>query len=293
MVKKDIVKLGDIRREAIRSLKEMGKDSANIEVDIYLSYLLKCRKIDLLMGEEREITEIEMSKIEEYLIERGKSRPLQYIMGECEFMGLKFHVGEGVLIPRSDTEVLIEKVLEIHSKDGFKKGVDICTGSGCIAISLDSLGKDIVMMGIDISEDALVYAKKNNELHGEKVRLVQGDLFDIDFEDMIKREMGEIDFIVSNPPYIESEETEVLMEEVRVHEPMLALDGGGDGLMFYRKITDISSSILNKNGWLFFEIGYNQGEAVSEIMRVAGFDVFDVVADYGGNDRVVYGKFRG
>ncbi len=210
---------------------------------------------------------------------RSEHIPLQYITGEQEFMGLSFKVNEHVLIPRQDTECLVEKVLSL-CKD--KRVLDMCTGSGCIAISLQKLGQASKTCGVDISEKALAVAKENAKGNEANVEWIQSDLFESVSE--------KYDIIVSNPPYIESEEVRNLMPEVRIHEPRIALDGKEDGLFFYRSIVGVAKDYLLEDGWLFFEIGYNQGESVKQLLANANFKEIEVIKDLSGLDRVVFGK---
>ena len=196
-------------------------------------------------------------------------------------MGLEFKVNENVLIPRQDTEILVEEALrELH--DGMDI-LDLCTGSGCILISLLRYSNDCTGLGVDLSEGALAVAEENAEklLSDRQIRFLKSDLFE--------GVNGVYDRIVSNPPYIPSNVIETLMPEVKEHEPLQALDGGGDGLYFYRKITEQCGNYLKPGGMLYFEIGYDQGEAVSGLLSKAGFREIRVVKDYGGLDRVVSG----
>ena len=227
--------------------------------------------------------------------------PVQYITGKQEFMGLTFSVNQNVLIPRMDTEILVEEVLK--ELDDGSRILDMCTGSGCILLSLLYYSNDCEGVGVDISEEALDVAKDNAG------RLILDDTFDILFktgglgkkhleEDKIEfiqsnlfnDVRGKFDIIVSNPPYIRSDVIPTLMEEVRDYEPLLALDGKEDGLHFYREIIKKSPQYLNGGGKLFFEIGYDQAEPVIALMEEAGFKDVTVVQDYAHLDRVVWGR---
>jgi release factor glutamine methyltransferase len=225
----------------------------------------------------------------EMVIEKRASRiPLQHITGVQEFMGLEFRVNEHTLIPRQDTEILVEEVMR-HLSDGMRI-IDMCTGSGCILLSLLRYSNECEWVGIDISEEALIVARENAVRLGIDAEFLCGDLF----EPLEKFESGKttdrlFDMIVSNPPYIETSVIPTLMPEVREHEPIAALDGKDDGLYFYRIIVDRSADYIRKGGYLFFEIGYNQGAAVSKIMSDAGFSQINVIKDYAGLDRVVMG----
>ncbi len=214
--------------------------------------------------------------------------PLQHITGEQEFMGLVFKVDGHVLIPRQDTEILVEEALR-HLHDGMNL-LDMCTGSGCILLSLLYYSNGCSGTGVDISKEALVLARENaaqiSRLAGGKeeisnCRFLQSDLFE-------KLE-GKYDMIVSNPPYIPTEVISGLMEEVRDYEPMEALDGKEDGLFFYREISVGAYDFLKGGGYLFYEIGHDQANAVEDIMEKAGYREVTVVKDYAGLDRVVYG----
>ena len=243
----------------------------------------QCDRVYLMTEGNREMTKEAAETYAAFLNEREGGRPLQYILGECEFMGLPFFVGEGVLIPRADTETLVEAVLETAAREGLKKGLDLGTGSGCIPISLEKVG-GLSMTAVDISPRALGYAERNAERNKASVRFFSGDLFRPLPE-------GEVfDFIVSNPPYIPRGDLAGLMTEVRDHEPENALDGGADGLDFYRRILAESGPYLREGGWIFFEMGYDQGSALMELMKEAGFVRLECRKDLAGLDRVVLGK---
>ena len=250
--------------------------------DAWLLLAMACR-IDHTYYYVHMDEEMSQEQIREYqalLSKRAERIPLQYIVGEQEFMGLTFSVNEHVLIPRQDTEVLVEEVMK-NLHDGFRI-LDLCTGSGCILLSLLHYSNDCSGVGADLSEEALEVARKNAEQLGESSALfVQGDLF--------APVEGKFEIIVSNPPYICSDVIPTLMEEVREHEPMQALDGGADGLDFYRKIIQGAKEHLCGGGQLFFEIGYDQGEAVQRLMEQAGYREVECVQDFAGLDRVVFG----
>lgn len=216
------------------------------------------------------------------LARRERRIPLQQITGEQEFMGLSFYVNEHVLIPRQDTEILVEETARFL-KDGMQF-LDLCTGSGCILLSLLHLKPGAEGTGADLSPEALKVAEKNRERLGAKAALIQSDLFD--------KIEGAFDVIVSNPPYIKRTEIETLMDEVRLHEPYMALDGHEDGLYFYRKIAEEAPKYLRAGGGLFLEIGCDQGACVAELLRQQGFADVKVVKDLAGLDRVVEGFNR-
>ena len=213
---------------------------------------------------------------------RGIHKPLQQITGKAYFMGLEFTVNEHVLIPRQDTEILVEEALKRMSEHA--RILDLCTGSGCILLSLLYNKNKAEGVGIDISEDALEVAKRNScdlNIHAEFIK-----------SNLLEKAEGAFDLIVSNPPYIPAKVIEGLMEEVRDYEPHLALDGGEDGLDFYRRIVAEAGAYLNPGGWLIMEIGQEQGEAVRQMLLQAGYEEIEVVQDLAGLDRVVLGRMH-
>ena len=223
------------------------------------------------------------------MIDRRSARvPLQQILGSQEFMGLTFRVTPDVLIPRQDTETLVEQVLQ-EQKDPDIRLLDLCTGSGCIAISLAVKGGYESVTATDLSEEALKVAERNAKTHQKKIIFRQGDLFSA----LPRTEAGTFDIITSNPPYIPTAVIATLEPEVREHEPMMALDGTEDGLRFYRQIAQEAGTWLKPGGAIYLEIGYDQGEAVSGLLREAGFDKVRVVKDLPGKDRVVCGVWPG
>ena len=270
-------------REAVgigeKILTEAGIMDVKTDAWMLLEMTAKIDRNFYYMHMNDEITQEQLTEYESVLKKRAEHIPLQYIIGETEFMGLPFKVNSNVLIPRQDTETLVEEVLKV-AKPGMKV-LDMCTGSGCIIISILHHGKELEGYASDISRHAINVAKENAKLNQVAVSFETGDLFD-----HIK---GTYDIIVSNPPYIRTEEIAKLMPEVQNFEPFNALDGKEDGLFFYRRIVEQAVDYLNTAGYLLFEIGHDQGEAVSELMVQAGFKDVRVVKDLAGNDRVVTG----
>ena len=271
-------------REAIETgTRILQKENiADAKIDAWYLLQMAC-KIDrnfYYLHEEDELTAEQQSEYESTVHKRAEHVPLQYIIGEQEFMGLKFKVNSNVLIPRQDTETLVEEALRI-AKPGMRV-LDLCTGSGCIIISLTKNVADISCTGSDISKQALLVAKENAKANEVEVEWERSDLFE--------NISGTFDLIVSNPPYIPTGEIPGLMPEVRDFEPVDALDGKEDGLYFYRIITEKSPEYLTSDGYLYFEIGYDQGEAVSAMMRQCGYTQVEVIKDLAGNDRVVKGR---
>lgn len=257
---------------------------AALDARLLLEHVCETDRNTLLAHGERDVSAEEQSRYEELIARRAGRIPLQHLTGVQEFMGLEFRVNEHVLIPRQDTEILVEEVLK-NLHDGMRI-LDMCTGSGCILISLLHYSNGCDGVGADISKEALEVACENAERLLEAERSVcfrQSNLFGA--------VSGKYEIIVSNPPYIERGDIPGLMPEVREHEPIAALDGGEDGLDFYREIIRESRAHLAGGGMLFFEIGCTQGAAVQECMRQNGFVETAIVKDYSGLDRVVYGTW--
>ena len=268
-----------------QTLKGAGVPDGDLDARLLLEYACEITRSDLLVHGDREATPEKVSLYLSLLERRSKRIPLQHLTGTQDFMGLTFEVNENVLIPRQDTEILVEEVIrDLHSGSRI---LDLCTGSGCILISLLNYSNDCHGVGVDLSEEALKVARRNAEkLIPEKdCSFLEGDLFE--------NVEGKFDVMTSNPPYIPSDEVEGLMPEVREHEPRMALDGREDGLHFYRRILKECPPYLNGGANVFFEIGCDQGEAVSAYMKDAVFMEVKVIKDYAGLDRVVTGVFVG
>lgn len=274
-----------------RKLYETGKDrlekagiqEAALDARLLLEEVCRTDRNTLLVHGDRAVTEEEETQFRIFIERRSTHEPLQQITGWQEFMGLRFSVTEDVLVPRQDTETLVEEVMR-YLRDGMEI-LDVCTGSGCILLSLLRYSNGCRGVGCDISEKALAVAGQNAKELGISAQFIQSDLFE-----SIE---GRFEYIVSNPPYIRKDMIPTLMEEVRDHEPLIALDGGEDGLDFYWKITREATEHLYSGGMLFFEIGYDQGEAVKLLMEEEGYEEVTVSQDLAGLDRVVYGTFNG
>lgn len=270
-----------------QELYRMGKDrlteakipEAELDARLLLEEVCGTDRNDLLVHGDKEVPPEQCDRYVEYIQRRQKREPLQQITGYQEFMGLRFKVTPDVLIPRQDTETLVEEVMR-YLHDGMHL-LDMCTGSGCILLSLLKYSNDCEGTGCDISEKALKVAEENAEMLSLNASFVQSNLFE--------NISGKYEFIVSNPPYIPTGVIPTLMEEVRDHEPVSALDGREDGLYFYREIVEKAGEYLYPGGMLFFEIGYDQAEKVSSLMREAGYQEVTVCKDLAGLDRVVYG----
>ena len=257
-------------------------DIADAKTDSWLLLAMAC-KIDhtyYYMHIDEEMSEEQVRDFEVLIRKRAERVPLQYITGEQEFMGLTFHVNSNVLIPRQDTETLVEEALKVI-KPGMKV-MDMCTGSGCVLISILKNAHDVEGIGYDISKQAINVAKENAKFNEVPAVFERSDLF----EDVVE---NDFDVIVSNPPYIPTDLVATLMPEVSQFEPREALDGKGDGLYFYSKILEQCKNYMKQDGYILFEIGCEQGDAVSTMMRLAGFSEVHVIKDLARNDRVVMG----
>jgi len=272
--------------QGCRTLQAAGIEEATLDARLLLEAVCGTDRNDLLVHGEQPVMPQAEEKYLHWIRQRAEHIPLQQLTGEQDFMGLTFSVNEHVLIPRQDTEILVEEVLkELHDS---MRILDMCTGSGCILLSLLHYSNDCEGLGVDLSAEALEVAGRNvlkvlTPEKAEHAHFLQSDLFE--------KVEGKFEIIVSNPPYIASAEVEKLMPEVRDHEPRMALDGTEDGLLFYRRIIKEAGKHLVNSGMLFFEIGYDQGQAVSELMRAGGYREVQVVQDYAGLDRVVLGTY--
>lgn len=278
----------------VKRLSDAGIAEAELDARLLLEWCCKTDRQTLFMTPERPLSLSEETGYEDAIGVRAGHKPLQHITGEQCFMGLDFAVTEDVLIPRADTEILVEEVM----KDGYAgtEILDLCTGSGCILLSLLHYGTSVSGVGCDISEAALSVAKENakrlfSDTNGSDndsagiafAEFRQGDLY----EALTENNPDRFDIIVSNPPYIVRDIIPTLMPEVKDHEPMLALDGGTDGLDFYRRIIADAPSHLTHEGRIYLEIGYDQADTVSRLLSDAGFSDIRVIRDYAGLDRVV------
>lgn len=324
-------------REVLTNIRERlqkaGIEDFEYESWVFLDWKLHIDRAEFYMNPNGEVKEEFLAELESVLKQREQRVPLQYLMGECEFMGYDFYVDERVLIPRQDTECLVElavesirkkavetrqkqnlleadysgytakeDIVEFHENHGAQqfekrgaenrkpekkstkvKVLDLCTGSGCIGISVAKLCPNTEVTLADISDGALSVAKKNAQNLEADVTLIKGNLFE-NIE-------GRFDYILSNPPYIPSEVIESLMPEVKEHEPRLALDGEADGLSFYRKIINEAPDYLNPDGRIYFEIGAEQGEDLTHLMNERGFSEVKVYKDLAGLDRIVTGIY--
>lgn len=271
-----------------QKLVAAGIEEAALDARLLLEYICRTDRNELIIHADRERSSIEEQFYKTVIEKRASHIPLQHITGEQEFMGLSFQVNAHVLIPRQDTEILVEEAMR-YLGDGMRI-LDMCTGSGCILLSLLKYSNECEGVGIDISREALKIAQENAQRLQLDAVFLEGDLFLPLKNFKSERTLDTLfDMIVSNPPYIETRIIDTLMPEVRLHEPLGALDGGEDGLYFYRKIVAKAPKYMRKGAYLFLEIGCAQAQAVTVLMQAAGFVRIQVLKDYAGLDRVVFG----
>lgn len=274
----------EIRKIAIENLIKSNIEDANTKISILLQYLLSMSKTEIMLHENMELDETQKEEIFKRVEEIIEGKPIQYITHHQEFMGLDFYVDENVLIPQPDTEILVEETIHmINRKNENIRILDLCTGSGAIAVSIENYALDrniIKIYASDISAEALEIARKNAILNNEEtnIRFIKSNMFE-NIND-------KFDIILSNPPYIETQTIANLSKEVQ-NEPHIALDGGADGLDFYRIIAKEAKKHLNRNGWILLEIGYNQKESVSNLLQEEKYENITCIKDLNGNDRVI------
>lgn len=279
--------LKEILDQGKMELQEAGIAESDLDAWLLLEYVTGIGRAMYYVRQNEELSKQEEIQYNKAVRERKKRVPLQHITGEQEFMGLTFKVNGSVLVPRQDTEILVEEVLRA-AHPGMTV-LDMCTGSGCILISVIQLMKNKgilpgICAGTDISGEALAVAEDNAARYGLDISFLQGNLFE--------NVNGTYDLIVSNPPYIKTSDIDCLEPEVREYDPMLALDGKEDGLYFYRRIIEDAPDYLTENGQLYFEIGFDQAEDVKKLMEDGGFARITVKKDLTGLDRVVYGVYN-
>ncbi|HOI30851.1 MAG TPA: peptide chain release factor N(5)-glutamine methyltransferase [Melioribacteraceae bacterium] len=259
--------------------------SARINAELLLSHLLKCKRLDLYLRFEQPLSENEVDEFRSMIARRGKYEPVQYIIGNTDFYGLNFLVNPSVLIPRPETEILVETIINNHKFDGPIKILDIGSGSGNIAVSLAKNLSDGDLLSIDISEEALKTAESNaGRLNVNNVKFIKADILSNGFA-----ADSHFDLIVSNPPYISDSEYGSLQKEIILYEPKNALSDNMDGLNFYRRISSFADEKLNPGGYLYFEIGLGQSDSVKSILENNGFGEIKIIQDYQRIDRVIYG----
>lgn len=287
--------------ESLKSLLKKGTEilekskieEAGLDAWLLLEYATGKNRAYYFAHSEEAVEENLVQTYEMLCENRGKRIPLQHLTHQAFFMGYEFYVNDQVLIPRQDTECVVEQALELLKPMKAPRILDMCTGSGCILLSLLCEREDASGVGADVSRGALKVAERNAESLkvAERLKLIQSDLFsDVFFQETCGAGSETYDMIISNPPYIPTADIRELMDEVRFHDPFLALDGKEDGLFFYRRITEDGTAFLKPGGWLIYEIGCDQGEAVSEFMKDRGFLEVSVKKDLCGLPRMVFGR---
>jgi release factor glutamine methyltransferase len=267
-------------------LQRKGIESPRINAELLLANILSCKRLNLYLLFDRPLTEEEMAKYRELLKRRSKFEPLQYIIGNVEFYGLEFNVNPSVLIPRPETELLVEAIIDIYKDLGPVKILDIGTGSGNIAVTLARNLNDAFITAIDISEEALKTAKENAVFNSVDNKI------DFIHSDFLKDELNLLDFdvIVSNPPYISISDYETLRPELKIYEPKSALTDHNSGYIFYEVISSRAYNILKQSGRLFFEVGKDQYSEVNRIMITNNFQNITIRKDYQNIERVISGE---
>ena len=276
--------IGEILIKSYGILKKVGIESYILDSQLLLTKVLNVNKLFIMINRSFDLNPKQENEFIRLIHLRENKMPVKYILEECEFMGMNFIVRPGVLIPRPDTEILVEGVIEYINKRAYTEVCDVCSGSGAIGIAIAEFVKEAKVTLYDISREAVALSKSNLEKFdlSKRVSAEFSDLLQVAIDENKKFQV-----VVSNPPYIRDEVIPTLMEDVKNYEPYLALSGGEDGLDFYRRITKQSLQVLEKGGLLAFEIGYDQKELVVGILLKSGFRGVECIKDLSGNDRVV------
>lgn len=279
--------VNSLYENTLQELESHGIEDSPFETDVIFEEIFgRDFRLKLMTGAlKREETESEASRLQEMLRRRLSGEPLQYIVGRWDFYRGEFSVGEGVLIPRQDTETLVESALRLVKDIKSPKILDLCSGTGCIAITLSELLPESEVHAVELYDDAYSYLEKNISDHGNRVIPHKLDVLS---PDSVK-EFRDFDLITCNPPYLTEQDMQALQPEV-THEPVTALYGGPDGLDFYRKLPIIWKPSLKQDGYIAFEIGASQGEAVKEILKDVGYKNVRIIQDLCGKDRTVVAK---
>ncbi len=269
-------------------LETAGIEESLLGVRLLLQHVLGCERIELVLNPQLELSEKEWQVFDLYISRRCLHEPIQHIMETQNFLGYDFKVSRATLIPRPETEELVNLAASLLRLNEECQVLDMGTGSGCIPVSLCLLNDKVQCIGVDYSLEALEVARQNGHKLGvaDRIRWIHSNLF----EQIEKSESNRCDMLISNPPYINSDEVLRLDREVKDYEPVSALDGGVDGLCFYRAITEQAGDYLKTGGYLLYEIGHDQKAAVMEMMALAGYQDVKGLQDLSGRDRIVYGR---
>ena len=283
----------ELLEEGYQILNSAGIEEARLDAWLLLEFVADIKRAWYYAHMDETAETAVAERYRQLCEKRAQHIPLQHLTGQAYFMGYEFYVDDRVLVPRQDTETLVEEAISHLRELPAPKILDMCTGSGCILLSLLMELPQASGTGVDVSADALEVAKENTRRLGleKRAELIQSDLFSADyFEKNSRKKCMEYDMLISNPPYIRTADIDGLMDEVRLHDPRLALDGKADGLYFYEKITEQAGKYLKPGGWLIYEIGCDQGKDVAEIMKKKGFIQIEVKKDLAGLDRIVEGR---
>ena len=268
-------------------LEKKGVESARTNAELLLADILNCKRLELYLSFDKPLKDVELDIYREFIKKRGQRIPLQYILGYVDFYGYKFCVDQNVLIPRPETELLVEKIIEDNSAKDKLRILDIGCGSGNISLVIANKIMQSDVIGIDVSAEAISNAEKNKSAikENDNITFLQIDILNASVE-----HLGKFDIIVSNPPYISLNDFIELEPELRDYEPRISLTDELDGLSFYRKIVSLSKQMLNPKGRIYFEVGKDQYKPISEMMLKTGFSNMKVIKDYSGIERIVYGE---
>ncbi len=268
-------------------LEKKGVESPRANAELLLAEVLNCKRLELYLSFDKPLKENEINDYREFLRKRGMRIPLQYILGYVDFYGYKFFVDENVLIPRPETELLVEQIIIDNSNKNKLRILDIGSGCGNISIILADKLIDTDVIGIDISEAAIIVSEKNRDasLKKENLNFIKFDILNDDVENL-----GKFDLVVSNPPYISLKDYNGLEPELKNYEPKISLTDDSDGLTFYKKIISVSKQLLNTNGQIYFEIGKGQHNFINELMIENGFSNLKIIKDYSGVERIIKGE---
>ena len=277
------MKAQDKLKEISRKLGNCGIEAAEKEAELLLSEGINMSRIDMYK-DNPELDDTQMPSLDKMINRRCNREPLQYIIGHIDFLGLNLEVGKGVLIPRPETELMAEHAIKLlGARNTEQKSVlDLCTGSGCVALAIAVKFPDALVYGVDISEKAIRYARINAERNNAKNAFFYcGDLFST------VNKTKSFDLIISNPPYIKSDDIKDLQPEIRDWEPLNALDGGRDGLVYYREIVPAARQILNDTGILMFELGDGYAQSLKKMFENSGYSSIEILKDYSGKERII------